>query len=239
MFASLNPSSFAEGSERTVEMPANLMSETKRILEPMERISEFLFGLIMVLTLTCTFDARAANRGSVRTMFLEVLGCNLAWGIIDAFFYLLNCLGQRTHNIALLAQLRKSSNLIGARRSIADALPPLVASLLEPQELESLRVKLTRIPESTVWPRLERQDWLNALGVFLLVFLAMFPMVIPFIFFSSALQAKRFSYGIALILLFLAGYTFGRLTNSNPWRAGLAMVIFGVAIVTVAILLGG
>jgi VIT1/CCC1 family predicted Fe2+/Mn2+ transporter len=39
--------------------------------------------------------------------------------------------------------------------------------------------------------------------------------------------------------LFLAGYSFGRFTNSNPWRTGLGMVIFGVAVVAVTILLGG
>jgi VIT1/CCC1 family predicted Fe2+/Mn2+ transporter len=51
--------------------------------------------------------------------------------------------------------------------------------------------------------------------------------------------AFRISNGIALVLLFLVGYAFGRFTNSNPGRAGLAMVIFGVAVVAVAILLGG
>jgi hypothetical protein len=220
-------------------MPANLISETKRILEPVDRISEFLFGLIMVLTLTCTFNAHAGNNGSVRTMLVEVLGCNVAWGIIDAFFYLLNCLGQRARNIALLTQLRKTSDSTEARRIVADALPPLVASLLEPQEVESLRRKLTQFPESTLWPRLAREDWLGALGVFLLVFLAMFPVVVPFIFISNAMLALRTSNGIALVLLFVAGYSFGRFIHGNPWRAGLVMVIFGVAVVGVAIFLGG
>jgi hypothetical protein len=156
-------------------MPANLTSETNRVLEPVERISEFLFGLIMVLTLTCTFNARAANKGSVRTMLIEVLGCNVAWGIIDAFFYLLNCLGKRAHNIALLKQLRRTSDPTEARRIIADALPPLLASILEPQEIELWRGKLKQFPESTASPRLPREDWLGALGVFLLVFLSMSP----------------------------------------------------------------
>jgi hypothetical protein len=155
-------------------MPANLTSETNRVLEPVERISEFLFGLIMVLTLTCTFNARAANKGSVRTMLMEVLGCNLASGIIDAFFYLLNRLGQRAHNIAP----HETTQDLGPNRSKthnADALPPLVGSLLEPQEIELWRGKLKQFPESTASPRLPREHWLGALGVFLLVFLSMSP----------------------------------------------------------------
>jgi VIT1/CCC1 family predicted Fe2+/Mn2+ transporter len=75
--------------------------------------------------------------------------------------------------------------------------------------------------------------------VFLLVFLLLFPVVVPFIFISDARLALRISNGIAILLLFLAGYSFGRFTNSNPWRTGLGMVIFGVAVVAVAILLGG
>jgi VIT1/CCC1 family predicted Fe2+/Mn2+ transporter len=75
--------------------------------------------------------------------------------------------------------------------------------------------------------------------VFLLVFLSMFPVVVPFIFVRNARLALRISNGIALALLFLAGYSFGRFTHSNSLRAGFAMVIFGVAVVGVAILLGG
>ena len=237
--AHLKPASLARNCERAVEMPSKFTTKSDRILEPIERISEFLFGLIMVLTLTCTFNALGANRGSVRTMLLEALGCNVAWAIIDAFFYLLNCLGQRGRSIALLTHLRKTADPAETRLILADALPPLVACLLEPQEIASLREKLTQFPESEVWPRLTKEDWIGALGVFLLVFLSLFPVAVPFIFIDNALLATRVSNGIALVLLFMAGYSFGRFTNNHPWRAGLAMVIFGAAVVAVAILLGG
>ena len=61
--------------------------------------------------------------------------------------------------------------------------------------------------------------------MFLLVFLSLLPVAVPFIFTSSGLLATRVSNVIALVLLFLAGYSFGRFSNDNPWRAGLAMVI--------------
>jgi hypothetical protein len=109
-------------STKTFGMSTNFMSKPKRVLEPVERISEFLFGLIMVLTLTCTFSVDGANRGSVRTLLMEALGCNVAWGMIDAFFYLLNSLGQRGHCVALLKQLRRTSEPGEARRMVADAL---------------------------------------------------------------------------------------------------------------------
>ena len=72
--------------------------------------------------------------------------------------------------------------------------------IVEPHEIESLKSKLTQIPESTVWPRLAKEDWIGALGVFLLVFLSLFPVVIPFIFISNARLALRISNGIAILL---------------------------------------
>ena len=215
------------------------MRKPKRVLEPVERISEFLFGLIMVLALTCTFSVGEASRGSVRSLLMEVLGCNVAWGIIDAFFYLLNSLGHRRHGIALLGQLRRTSDRAEAGRIVGDELPPLVASVLEPEEIESLSGRLAQIPESTVWPRLAKEDWLGAIEVFLLVFVSLLPVVVPFIFISNARLALRVSNAVALMLLFLAGYSFGRSTNTKPWRAGFAMVIFGAAVVAVAIFFGG
>jgi hypothetical protein len=41
---------------------------------------------------------------------MEALGHDVAWGMIDAFFYLLNSLGQRGHGVALLGQLRRTSD---------------------------------------------------------------------------------------------------------------------------------
>lgn len=55
-----------------------------RVLDPMDRISEVLFGLIMALTFTLTLGVATADDVEVRTMLLGALGCNLAWGIIDA-----------------------------------------------------------------------------------------------------------------------------------------------------------
>lgn len=71
--------------------------------------------------------------------------------------------------------------------------------------------KLAQIPESTVWPRLAKEDWLGALGVFLVVFLSLFPVVVRFIFVSNARLALRISNGVALVLLFLGGIHSGAL----------------------------
>jgi hypothetical protein len=164
------------------------------LLEPIERISEVLFGLIMVLTITCSFSIAEADRKKVSTMLLGALGCNLAWEIIDGFMYLMACFSSRGQNIIALKALRNAPTSEEAHEIISNALPPLIRSLLSEAELESLRQKLNQLPDPPPRPRLAKKDWLGGLGVFLLVSLSTFPVVMPFIgsATSSALERSWF-----------------------------------------------
>jgi len=55
-----------------------------RVLDPVERVSEVIFGLLMAMTFIGSINAATAGREEVRTMMLTALGCNLAWGLADA-----------------------------------------------------------------------------------------------------------------------------------------------------------
>ena len=52
--------------------------------------------------------------------------------------------------------------------------------------------------------------------MFLLVFLSTFPVVIPFLFMKNAGPALRVSNAIAIAMLFVTGYAFGRITGRRP-----------------------
>src|SRR5213595_1749621 len=99
----------------------------KRVLEPHERISEGLFGLIMVLTFTGSLSVAEAGREDVRTMLIGALGCNLAWGIIDAIMYLMGCLTDRAQGIRTVLAVRKAAQSEKAHRVIVESLPPAIA----------------------------------------------------------------------------------------------------------------
>jgi len=118
-------------------------------------------------------------------------------------------------------------------------LPPELASILPPEQLELLRQKLQHLPKPSGGPRLTKRDWIGALGLCLLSFLATFPVVIPFIFLSDAKLALRASYAVAIVMLFCCGYVFGYHSGLRPWAAGLSMVAVGSALVGVAVALGG
>jgi VIT1/CCC1 family predicted Fe2+/Mn2+ transporter len=212
---------------------------SRRVLEPIERISEVLFGLIMVLTFTGSLSVAEAGRSEIRTMLVGALGCNLAWGIIDGIMYLMACLSEQAKHIRTLRDVRKAATPEEAHRVIIGALPPAVATVLQPSELERMRLHLNQLPEPPARSRLRKQDWRGALGVFLLVFLSTFPVVLPFVFMHEAGRALRVSNAIAIGLLFLTGYAFGRCAGHRPWVMGVSMVVLGCVLVAITIALGG
>ena len=73
-------------------MPQNDAKSSQHVLEPPERIAEMLFGLIMVLTLTCFLSLVRSGSLAVRHILIGALGCNVAWGIIDGIFDLMGSL---------------------------------------------------------------------------------------------------------------------------------------------------
>src|SRR5881394_3454071 len=136
-------------------MPEGFFTRSsRRVLEPIERVSEVLFGLIMVLTFTGSLSIAEAGREDIRTMLIGALGCNLAWGIIDGILYLMGCLSERGRGIRALRAVQRAASAADAHRAIGDALPPLVAAQLTPGEYESLRERLARLPEPPPRPRL-------------------------------------------------------------------------------------
>src|SRR5205823_15108684 len=117
-------------------MPENSSERSsKRVLEPIDRVSEILFGLIMVLTFTGSLRIAAAGRDDVRAMLIGALGCNLAWGIIDRVLYLMGCVAEKGRGLRTFRAVRKSTAPKEAQRRIAEALPSVVAFVVEPIEL--------------------------------------------------------------------------------------------------------
>lgn len=220
-------------------MVESTITRRERILDPIARTSEILFAVIMALTLTGTLSVATAGHGEVRTLLFGVLGCNFAWGIVDAVMYLMSTFSARGHNAITVRKVRGAKSPEAAYDLIADAIPPLVASILKTDDLEKIRQGLLRMDDLPKGAAFEREDWLGALGVFLLVFISTFPVVVPFLVVSNVRLALRLSNLVALVMLFLTGNVLARHGGLNPIRTGLAVMALGVVLVAIAIALGG
>jgi hypothetical protein len=214
--------------------------KSKRVLDPMDRISEILFGLIMVLTFTSAIGAVTGGQAEIRTILIGALGCNLAWGIIDGGLYLMEQLRERSRDLVLVRAARDAANdPEAARRAVLNALPQPLAYATRPEQLDLMVRKLKDAPAPAARPRLTAEDWWGALGMGLLCFLSTFPVVIPFMFVDDVKLALRLSNGVAIAMLFVCGYAFARFAGIHPWVMGLLMVVIGTALTAVAIALGG
>ena len=135
-----------------------------RILEPVERLSEILFGLIMALTITGAVSVATADHFAIRTMLLAALGCNVAWGIIDAGMYLMARLGERGRNAVAARAVRETVNRDDAHRMIADELPPLLAPAFQPAQLELIRERIRKIFSVRPRPRIDGARLARCIG---------------------------------------------------------------------------
>src|SRR5512139_2055014 len=82
--------------------------ERERLLDPIDRISEVLFGLVMAVTIVGSLSIAGAGRAEVRTVLVGALGCNLAWGLVDAVMYLVRTLTERTRNRTLVERILRA-----------------------------------------------------------------------------------------------------------------------------------
>jgi hypothetical protein len=212
---------------------------SKRVLVADERIAEVLFGLIMVLTFTGSLSVADAGRNDIRAMLIGALGCNIAWGIIDGVLYLMGCLAERGRDLATYRAIWHASDEAEARDLIAKAMPPIVASVLEPEAIDRVRRRLLDGPSPPEQARLTAANWRGAFGVFTLVFLSTFPVTLPFMLMQNATAAMRVSNGIAIAMLFVTGVAYGRTVGRAPLLFGVSMVALGSVLVAMTIALGG
>ena len=211
----------------------------ERVLDPIDRVSEVMFGLFMVLTFTGTLSAASAGRDDVRTMLAAAIGCNTAWGFVDGVMYLLRNLVARGRQARLAREVRNAVDDEQGRRMIGDAIGRL-AQGLDAAAIERVRRWLADLPQAALpAAAIQVRDLRGAIGIFLLVFASTFPVVLPFVFIGDLRLAMRASAAIAIAMMFGCGWAWGRYAGLTPWRSGLMLALLGVAVEAVIIALGG
>jgi len=208
------------------------------LLDPVDRVSEMLFGLFMALTFVGAVSVATAGKEEIRTMLLTALGCNLAWGLVDGVMYLVRTIISRGHSLTLVRAVRAADAQAG-RKIIEDSLSPIIPGLVSAGEIETVRARIIALPALPERPRLKRDDLLAGVAIFLIVVAATFPVVLPFVFIGDVATAKMVSRGIALAMLFGGGFALGRYASYGAWKSGSIMVALGTALVAAIMALGG
>jgi VIT1/CCC1 family predicted Fe2+/Mn2+ transporter len=214
----------------------------ERYLDPASRLGEVLFGLIMVLSVTLTAGLTVSEGAAgVRQLLLAALGCNIAWGIIDGIMYVMNCMTARAEKAYFIKAIHGAPDARTALDIVRAEIEPRFEALTGPENREALSRAILEYLGRAEAPttRITRGDLYGALACFWLVFLSCLPVVVPFLIFSEPIRALRVSNVLLIAMLFLVGQMWGQYVHTSRMVAGLAMMAVGLALVGVAVLLGG
>lgn len=209
------------------------------VLNPVDRIAEVLFGLIMVLSFTGAISASTDAREDVRELLWAALGCNIAWGLVDAIMYLMNVAIERGHAITVIKQMHEAKTDELSGEILKGEIQPAIAGLLTKEELISLSNRVKQLPEPSKKNLITGTDVLAGLQIFMLVFLCTFPVAIPFGLFDDLSVAMRVSNGVALTLLFVGGFILAGYAGFRRGITALLYMFMGVLLVALTMALGG
>jgi VIT1/CCC1 family predicted Fe2+/Mn2+ transporter len=218
-------------------------SFVNKYLDPATSLGEILFGLIMTLTFTLGAGLTIQEEGAegARQLLIATISCNIAWGVIDGVFYVLGQLFERGRRRRVVQLVRGAAKDADAAALVAGELDDVIEKVMTPDERQKLYVRIIeQVRKGEIPPNpITRNDVMGGIASFWLVFFASLPAALPFVFIDNALLALRVSNAILLTLLFWAGFSWARYTTARPALTGLVFLLFGAALVVMAIALGG
>jgi len=208
-------------------------------LDPIDRQSEVMFGLLMTLTFTGTMSVALGSGATVREILMAALGCNIAWGIVDATVYLLTTATERARSRAQAASIRAAPDP-EATAQLRALLPGRAGEMMSDEQAANI---LTFMRENPPAPDegavLQGSDLKAALQVFLLVTGATFPPVLPFLLFDSVPLAMRLSNAVAVAMLVVIGWRLDQEMQGGRHLMRWIIPVIGLLMVAVTIALGG
>jgi len=221
-----------------------------RLLDPIDRLSESIFSILILLTFTLAF--RIIKLGAdphqqipsnyVNELLLGAAGATLAWGIIDGIMYALMSMFERGERHRLLQMLQLAHTEDEGIQIVANELDHILEPITgEAQRRLLYQDVLAHLRDGKAQPvGLTRADVAGGFGSVLVAVIAVIPSFVPFlVFYNNPALAIRASNVVSFIVLFIFGYQWGKYTGSNPWRTGLLLAAIAALMVLIAIPLGG
>ncbi|MBX5065647.1 VIT1/CCC1 transporter family protein [Rhizobium lentis] len=224
-------------------MTSSAIDRITDIIDPGDALGEVLFGLIMALTLTVGSRLVFEEEGlDVPELVVATIGCNVAWGIIDAVLFILGTTFYKSRRLRLFRQIKTTRSEAAALKMLAKEFPieeaPFSAKAADADALyRSLLALACRA--DPVKASLPKGDFIAAIAVFFLVSITAIPAVTPFLLIDNAHLALRISNLFLIALLFVTGYAWAKFSGGRPLHAGMTMTCLGLLLVAIAIALGG
>src|SRR5262245_61639048 len=166
-------------------MPTSFRSSLMhRYLDPSETLGEIIFGLIMTLTFTlgAGIIIEDEGRAGARELLIAVIGCNIAWGIIDGAQYVVGALFHRGR-LRRLGQAIRQAPPAAAVTLVASELDELLEDVTSDSDRAALYARIADNVRSRDAARntVTRDDLMGGFTSFWLVVISSVPAAIPFL----------------------------------------------------------
>ncbi|NGP54693.1 hypothetical protein [Thioalkalivibrio sp. XN8] len=226
---------------------SNVLGE---FLEPIDALFTIFYSVLFALIFTLSYSvliyhgviSSSFAGGYGQELFVAILGAVTAWGIIDGVVYVLGEHLPRRERYRLLRYVQSTASEEEAAAAIAYELDFILAPITSDEQRRSLYHEINGYL-SQAEPQaigIQRQDLVGAAATALLSVVAVLPSLLPLLLLpDDTALAIRISNVVSFAVMFAAGYGWGLHTDTNPWKIGLLLSSVGLAMVLVAMLLGG
>jgi hypothetical protein len=226
---------------------SNVLGE---FLDPIDALFIILFSILFALLFTLSYSvliyhgviSSSFASGYGRELFVAILGAVTAWGIIDGVLYVLGEVLARRERYRLLQYVQTSDNEEAAATAIAYELDFILKPITSDEQRHAIyhdiRGYLSQAEPQAIG--IQREDVVGAVATVLLSVVAVLPSLLPLLLLpGNTALAIRISNVVSFSVIFAAGYMWGLHTDTNPWKIGLLLSSVCLAMVLVAMLLGG
>jgi len=219
-------------------------------LDPIDALFTIFFSILFVLLFTLSYGiliyhsviSSSFASGYGQELFVTITGAVLAWGIIDGVLYILGMSFARRERYRLLQYVQSSASEEETITAIAYELDFILEPITNNEQRHALyhniRVYLSQAEPQAIG--IQREDVVGAVATVLLSVVAVLPSLLPLLLLpDNTALAIRISNIISFMVIFATGYSWGLHTDTNPWKIGLLLSSVCLAMVLVAMLLGG
>ena len=226
---------------------SNVLGE---FLDPIDALFTIFFSILFVLLFTLSYGlliyhgviSSSFANGYGQELFVTILGAVTAWGIIDGVLYVLGGVLAWSERYRLLQYVQTSVSEEEAATAISYELDFILEPITSDEQRHALyhdiRAYLSQAEPQAVG--LQREDVVGGVATVLLSVVAVLPSLLPLLLLpDNTALAIRISNIVSFFVIFATGYSWGLHTDTNPWKVGLLLSSVCLAMVLVAMLLGG
>jgi VIT1/CCC1 family predicted Fe2+/Mn2+ transporter len=212
----------------------------RKHLDPADRLGEILFGLIMALGIIGAVRLGVEDLTN-RSMFIAILGCNLAWAVVDGVMYVLIAVFEHGRRSRIARKIQSGASDEEALELIHRELGDQLERISSPEALKLFYGDVLKTVRAAgpVAASVDRSDFLGGFSSAFVILLATAPILVPYLVIPEPRLAVRISEVIAVGLLFLLGARWAHVVGANPLKVGFSLTLVGGALVVITILLGG